>query len=401
MTLPVTPNRSPTASNKGSSSGKKPKKDSISEVAGKTIKDSPKTSNKQVNATLWSRIGKCFRKIFSCWSCCFGKKEKDNKDQSTMKASGTIDIGNPVPSGDMFEAVNWVKPLPEATPKEPKPSVAPKKTWKDQYPDYVARDLLALGLSVEVVHKCPDLQLAITSNPIATSDKPYAVHNPIYFKDFPDFKVAVVHQDIFESPAEIIINAANDYLGGGSGIDGAIHSAGGKAYTREHWNLKRHYDGKYTSGYAAIIKDIELNSPQLDEKGKKTGVILKSTKDVIVVAGPKKASTEGKDALYSCYFNSLVLAHTQGKTSIAFVPISTGIFNYPKGAAAEGSLRAIHDFMTLYPDTQLKTIDIHSFNPYQPNPKGDRRDLMFYQDAVNCYPEVMSTEVIDGSKTST
>ena len=86
--------------------------------------------------------------------------------------------------------------------------------------------------------------------------------------------------------------------------------------------------------------------------------------NVIVVAGPQGVTTPSKEAeLYSCYFNTLLLADKQNKTSIAFPSISTGIFGFPKDRAAAISLKAIQDFVDKHPNTQLKTISIH----YLPN----------------------------------
>ncbi len=48
-------------------------------------------------------------------------------------------------------------------------------------------------------------------------------------------------QNIFNSGAEVIVNAANTHLGGGGGIDGLIHEKGGKAYTKEHFKLARRF----------------------------------------------------------------------------------------------------------------------------------------------------------------
>lgn len=396
--------------NSASHSSAHPKaKDPVQIVAGKAIKDLPKDpSTKKVNASLWTRLGKCFRRFFSCWSCCFGKKESE-KDPSTTQSSSNAPSSSKkteIPKGDVFEALDWIFPKKSISAPAPIKPFPVKKDWKDLYPDYVARDLKALGFAIEEMRKGPnDLQIKFLDKPLAESNKEYQVKNPIFFKTFPEFDVSIMHQDLFESQAEVIVNAANTGLLGGGGIDGLIHLAGGKVYKREHWNLKRHYDAKFTSGYAAIIKDIKLNSPKLDKAGKTTKEMLTSTKDVIVVAGPlgpsNKIVTEKlSNSLYSCYYNSLVLAHDQGKKSIAFPSISTGIFDFPKGPAAEISLRAIEDFMTAHPDSQLKTIAIHCFTPGSSNAKADRNDLLFYQDAVNCYPEKMSAEAEDGSSST-
>ena len=161
------------------------------------------------------------------------------------------------------------------------------------------------------------------------------------------FDISIRNQDLFKSSAEVIVNAANSHLGGGGGIDGAIHRHGGNSYKQGHRILRDVYESEYTSGHAALISSGELVSKYKIEK-------------VIVVNGPSGKSTEkNKSELYSCYYNSLVLADAQKIKSIAFPSISTGIFSYPKEDAAEISLKAIFDFTLKNPDTTLKTISIH------------------------------------------
>ena len=164
---------------------------------------------------------------------------------------------------------------------------------------------------------------------------------------FSEFKVTMRKQDLFMSRAQVVVNAANTYLGGGGGIDGAIHAKGGVGYIQAHRALREAYHSQYVSGYAAMIESGSLKEDC-------------SIDNVIVVAGPQgEPNAEKESALYSCYFNSLSLAHQQHKTSIAFPSISTGIFRFPKDRAAAISLKAIYDFINHSPNTELKTISIH------------------------------------------
>jgi O-acetyl-ADP-ribose deacetylase (regulator of RNase III) len=162
------------------------------------------------------------------------------------------------------------------------------------------------------------------------------------------FNVTIRHQNLFESGAQVIVNAANTHLGGGRGIDGAIHTKGGASYAAGHRALQTHYNSQYTQGYAAIIGSGELKQKH-------------NIDDVIVVAGPQGPirTTQKENELYSCYYNSLVLGHYQNLERIAFPTISTGIFKFPKDKAAAITLRAINDFMDKYPHSTLKTISIH------------------------------------------
>lgn len=159
--------------------------------------------------------------------------------------------------------------------------------------------------------------------------------------------VSIRLEDIFDSGADVIVNAANTHLGGGGGIDGLIHEKGGKGYKEAHKDLKRLYPEGYISGHAAMI-----TSGDLKEKG---------FDNVIVVAGPQgaKSDLEKEAQLYSCYMNSLILAHQEKKKHIAFPSISTGIYDFPKDRAASISLKAIYDFIQSYPEASLETISIH------------------------------------------
>lgn len=163
------------------------------------------------------------------------------------------------------------------------------------------------------------------------------------------FNVQIREQDLLKSQAQVIVNAANTHLGGGAGIDEIIHKAGGSPYKQAHQSeLKSKYASKggFKEGFSAMISSGNLKKE-------------KNIENVIVVAGPSSTTQSNKDdALYSCYYNSLVLAHSQGKTSIAFPSISTGIFGFSKDKAAQISLRAISDFTKKFPKTQLKTISI-------------------------------------------
>jgi O-acetyl-ADP-ribose deacetylase (regulator of RNase III) len=97
---------------------------------------------------------------------------------------------------------------------------------------------------------------------------------------------------------------------------------------------------------------------------------------VIVVAGPTQGSTPEKDAaLYSCYYNSLVLADRGNYTSLAFPSISTGRFGFSKERAAAISLKALYDFIQAQ-DTTLNQISIHFLE------NESYENLQIYIDAV-------------------
>lgn len=191
-------------------------------------------------------------------------------------------------------------------------------------------------------------------------------------KTAPQFDISIRRHNIFESKSQVIVNAANDHLQGGGGIDRAVNNEGGAEYTKQQKSLRNipEYKNRYVTGHASMI-----GSGDIKDKYK--------IDNVIVVAGPNMNGINGKNLqpyftqLYSCYYNSLVLAHSQGKISIAFPAISTGIFAFPKDKAAQISLRAIHDFISQYPNTKLTQISIH-FLPSDPE-----SDLNDYKNISN------------------
>ena len=129
--------------------------------------------------------------------------------------------------------------------------------------------------------------------------------------------------DITRVAADAIVNAANSALAGGSGVDGAIHRAGGPSIMRE-LNVIRARDGGCPTGSAVV-----------------TGAGLLAAQLVFHAVGPVyRDGRHGEpEYLASCYRTCLALAEEHAIRSITFPSISTGAYGYPIRDASQIALR--------------------------------------------------------------
>ncbi|MBP2029769.1 O-acetyl-ADP-ribose deacetylase (regulator of RNase III) [Methanohalophilus levihalophilus] len=138
-------------------------------------------------------------------------------------------------------------------------------------------------------------------------------------------KIEVIKGDIVEQHVDAIVNAANNSLLGGGGVDGAIHKAAGPQLLEECRAL-----GGCETGEAKVTRGYNLPA-----------------KWVIHTVGPIwKDGKHGEDELLKqCYTNSLNLAVKNEIKTIAFPSISTGVYHFPVTRAAKIAIKAIHNFL--------------------------------------------------------
>lgn len=142
-------------------------------------------------------------------------------------------------------------------------------------------------------------------------------------------ELTVVEGDITEQDVDAVVNAANERMRGGGGVDGAIHRAAGPRLMEEC--RRRFPDGtRLPTGQAAALPGYDLPA-----------------RWVIAVVGPVYDGTgANRRLLVSCYANALKVADEVGAASIAFPLVSAGVYGWPRDDAIAAAVDTIRSTPT-------------------------------------------------------
>ena len=146
-------------------------------------------------------------------------------------------------------------------------------------------------------------------------------------------KISLIMADITTLEVDAIVNAANNSLVGGGGVDGAIHKAAGPRLLEECLRI-----GGCPTGEARITSGYQL-----------------AARWIIHTVGPVwQGGDEGEDDLLACcYRNSLILGRQYGIKSIAFPAISAGVYGFPMERACRIALKEMKRFLEKSSDMEI------------------------------------------------
>ena len=150
--------------------------------------------------------------------------------------------------------------------------------------------------------------------------------------------ITVVQGDITTQDVDAVVNAANNGMRGGGGVDGAIHRAGGPAVLEDC--IARFPDGLATG-----------------DAGWTTAGLMPARWVIHVVGPNRNAGQTDRGLLSSCYSRALEVADDLGARSVAFPLVSAGVYGWPKDDAIACALEVFGSASTSVTEARMVAFD--------------------------------------------
>jgi len=159
-------------------------------------------------------------------------------------------------------------------------------------------------------------------------------------------RITVVEGDITAQDTDAVVNAANNGMRGGGGVDGAIHRAGGPAVLDD---CRRRFPDGLATGDAGWTTAGEMPA-----------------RWVIHVVGPNRtAGQTDRSLLTSCYVRALEVADELGARSVSFPLVSAGVYGWPKNDAIAAALEVLGSAETSVEEARLVAFDRATYEQIQ------------------------------------
>ncbi|KAK5996977.1 Macro domain-containing protein [Cladobotryum mycophilum] len=184
---------------------------------------------------------------------------------------------------------------------------------------------------IKWIANVPSLNNLYSTNLIHPSSSSYNPNPSI------NARVGLHRGDITTLQADAIVNAANSFLRGGGGVDGAVHRAAGPDLLRELKALNR----TCPTGDAVITRGHRLPA-----------------RHVIHAVGPiyQIRQDDAAPLLESCYRKSLDIAVQNGLKTVAFSCISTGVYGYPSDEAAKIACETVRKYLEADQEEKIQKV---------------------------------------------
>jgi O-acetyl-ADP-ribose deacetylase (regulator of RNase III) len=185
----------------------------------------------------------------------------------------------------------------------------------------------------EAAKECRKEEAALLLPTTATTPTPTLNTDPAIFELDKGLHVFITMKDLTKTHVDVIVNAANERMLGGAGVDAAVHRAAGNLLYQKCLDVRVNLNGTRCAVGNAVLTE---------------GPFMNGIKNVIHTVGPDMRTCNdpqrAHNQLKNCFNNSLICAENSGYKSIAFPAISCGIYRFPYQDAAAIAIRQVIEF---------------------------------------------------------